>query len=74
MIRLVMFTFLRKMLTNPHSSDKNKVDEGVSFSVKKYSQTYKLLENYDQTATRTPKMVSERRNVQAYIRRLQGAN
>ena len=49
------------------STLRNQVKKSVTYSVKKYSETYKLLEKYDSEAAKSPSVLSRRSNMRRYL-------
>lgn len=48
--------------------------KGAEYSVEKYRNTYKLLEQYDQKALRDPKTLADPGRLEEFIRDLQKGN
>lgn len=69
-----IFGRLRASLIANSNIFRSQIKKEVSYSVKKYGETYKLLEKYDASIAKSPEILSERRNVQAYLQRIQRAN
>ena len=53
---------------------KSKPEKGAEYSVEKYRDTYKLLEEYDQKALRDPQKLADPGRLEDFIRDVQKAH
>lgn len=72
MITIIKSWFIKKKNINTSPKEKVNISNEIKMSLKKYSETYKLLGEYDKSSTKDPQIVAKPGRLRNFIPRLRG--